>query len=69
MDGAILYGFLYMVVVPGASSMRNSISRSGGMPGSSSGNTSGYSLTTRINSTSSATAAKIISFVGMRLRA
>ena len=45
-DGAILYGFLYMGVVPGASSMRNSISRSGGMPGSSSGNTSGNSHTT-----------------------
>src|SRR3954471_15817944 len=46
-DGAILYGFLYMGVVPGASSMLNSISRSGGMPGSSSGNMSGNSHTTR----------------------
>src|SRR3954462_12548730 len=45
-DGAILYGFLYMGVVPGASSMLNSISRSGGMPGSSSGNMSGNSHTT-----------------------
>src|SRR3954468_3154771 len=45
-DDAILYGFLYMGVVPGASSMLNSISRSGGMPGSSSGNTSGNSHTT-----------------------
>ena len=44
-DGAILYGFLHMGVVPGASSMLNSISRSGGMP-SSSGNTSGNSHTT-----------------------
>ena len=35
-----------MGVVPGASSMMNSISRSGGMPGSSSGNTSGNSHTT-----------------------
>ena len=35
-----------MGVVPGASSMLNSISLSGGMPGSSSGNTSGNSQTT-----------------------
>ena len=35
-----------MGVVPGASSMMNSISQSGGMPGSSSGNTSGNSHTT-----------------------
>src|SRR6187399_2948795 len=45
-DGAILYGFLYLGVVPGASSIMNSISLSGGTPGSSSGNTSGNLHTT-----------------------
>ena len=36
-----------MGLVPGISSMINSISRSGGIPGKTSGNTSGYSQTIR----------------------
>src|SRR3954471_21377529 len=41
----ILYGLLAIGPDPGTKSIRNSTSLSGGIPGSSSGNTSGYSLT------------------------
>ena len=44
--GAILYGGIDIGVVPGNTSMEKSISRSGGKPGSYSGNTSGNSFTT-----------------------
>src|SRR3954468_4189332 len=44
-DGFILYGLWAMGPVPGISSMINSISRSGGIPGKTSGNTLGYSQT------------------------
>src|SRR6187551_440139 len=46
----ILYGLLAMGPVPGCSSIMNSTSRSGGNPGTSSGNTSGYSHTTGTSS-------------------
>src|SRR6185437_1969718 len=39
----ILYGLLAIGAVPGKRSMINSMSRSGGIPGKSSGNTSEYS--------------------------
>jgi energy-converting hydrogenase Eha subunit B len=38
----ILYGLLEICGVPGSNSIRNSMSRSGGVPSESSGNTSGY---------------------------
>src|SRR4051812_21387199 len=41
----ILYGLLAIGPEPGTKSIRNSTSLSGGIPGNSSGNTSGYSLT------------------------
>src|SRR3954447_14072364 len=41
----ILYGLFAIGPDPGTKSIRNSTSLSGGIPGSSSGNTSGYSLT------------------------
>jgi hypothetical protein len=44
----ILYGHFEIGVVPGKSSMTNSTSLSGGIPGNSSGKTSGKSLTTRM---------------------
>src|SRR3954470_10077627 len=48
--GAILYGRLEIGAVPGARSTMNSTHLSGGMPGSSSGKTSGKSRTTGISS-------------------
>ena len=47
--GVILYGRRDIGAVPGYSSITNSTSRSGGIPGNSSGNTPGYSLTTGIS--------------------
>src|SRR5215216_1272504 len=41
----ILYGLFVVGPDPGSKSIRNSTSLSGGIPGNSSGNTSGYSLT------------------------
>src|SRR3954466_13138651 len=41
----ILYGLFAIGPDPGTKSIRNSTSLSGGIPGNSSGNTSGYSLT------------------------
>ncbi|KAJ0470417.1 hypothetical protein HanIR_Chr14g0718601 [Helianthus annuus] len=49
--GASLYGDLAIGDVPGTRSMRNSTCLSDGSPGSSSGNTSGYSRTTGTSST------------------
>ena len=46
--GGILYGLLETGVVPSCNSIENSISRSGGIPGKSSGKTSAYSHTTGI---------------------
>jgi hypothetical protein len=43
---AILYGVLYINVVPGLNSITNSMSQSGGIPGNSSGKTLENSLTT-----------------------
>jgi hypothetical protein len=40
---SILYGLLEIGGVPGSNSIRNSMSRSGGIPDNSSGNTSKYS--------------------------
>src|SRR3954469_17078488 len=48
--GAILYGRLEIGAVPGIRSTMNSTHLSGGMPGSSSGQTSGKSRTTGISS-------------------
>src|SRR3954463_13472702 len=45
-EGPILYGLLEIGAVPGSSSITNSTSRSGGIPGNSSGKTSGNSQTT-----------------------
>src|SRR5664279_4856491 len=45
-SGGIPYGLLHTGVVPGSNSMTNSTQRLGGMPGNSSGNTSGKSQTT-----------------------
>jgi hypothetical protein len=56
----ILYGLLEIGGVLGNNSMRNSISRSGGIPGNSAGNTSGYSQTTLISS-------KAIAFVSLSM--
>src|SRR4051812_21699260 len=50
--GAILYGRLEIGVVPGIRSTMNSIDLLGGIPGSSSGKTSGKSRTTGISSRS-----------------
>src|ERR1041385_6960979 len=50
--GAILYGRLEIGAVPGARSIMNSTHLSGGIPGSSSGKTSGKSRTTEISSRS-----------------
>src|ERR1041385_3963874 len=50
--GAILYGRLEIGVVPGIRSTMNSTHLSGGIPGSSSGKTSGNSRTTGISSSS-----------------
>src|SRR4051812_45814857 len=50
--GAILYGHLEIGAVPGERSTMNSTHLSGGMPGSSSGKTSGKSRTTGISSMS-----------------
>src|SRR4051812_33055565 len=50
--GAILYGRLEIGVVPGIRSTMNSTHLSGGIPGSSSRNTSGKSRTTGISSRS-----------------
>src|ERR1041385_7361881 len=50
--GAILYGRLDIGAIPGIRSTTNSIDLSGGMPGSSSGKTSGKSRTTGISSMS-----------------
>src|ERR1041384_875683 len=50
--GAILYGRLEIGVVPGIRSTMNCTHLSGGMPGSSSGKTSGKSQTTGISSMS-----------------
>src|ERR1043165_8698307 len=50
--GAILYGRLEIGAVPGIRSTMNSTHLSGGMPGSSSGKTSGKSQTTGISSRS-----------------
>jgi hypothetical protein len=46
--GGILYGLLEIGAVDSCNSMANSISLSGGVPGNSSGNTSGYSEATGI---------------------
>src|SRR3954469_24940526 len=46
----ILYGLFDIGPVPGKSSIKNSMSLSGGMPGNSSGNTSGKSFTTGTSS-------------------
>ncbi len=46
---AILYGLLKIGAVPGTNSITNSISWSGGIPGSSSGKTSGNSETVLID--------------------
>ncbi|KAF5793856.1 hypothetical protein HanXRQr2_Chr08g0321631 [Helianthus annuus] len=48
--GANLYGALATGAAPGMISIRNSTCLSGGNPGSSSGNTSGYSEITGISS-------------------
>src|SRR6185436_17619968 len=48
--GGIRYGLFKIGAVPGCSSMTNSISWSGGIPGKSSGKTSAYSRTTGISS-------------------
>ncbi|KAJ0483209.1 hypothetical protein HanIR_Chr13g0662401 [Helianthus annuus] len=48
--GANLYGALATGAAPGIMSIRNSTCLSGGNPGSSSGNTSGYSEITGISS-------------------
>src|ERR1041385_6593649 len=50
--GAILYGCLEIRAVPGIRSTMNSTHLSGGMPGSSSGKTSGKSRTTETSSRS-----------------
>src|SRR3954451_24912274 len=50
--GAILYGRLEIGAVPGIRSTMNSTHLSGGIPGSSSGKTSGKSRTTGISSRS-----------------
>ncbi|PVH31979.1 hypothetical protein PAHAL_9G280500 [Panicum hallii] len=50
----ILYGLLAIGAVPSKRSMRNSMSRSGGIPGNSSGKTSEYSHTTLMSSIKSA---------------
>jgi hypothetical protein len=44
----IMYGLFYIGAVPGKRSMTNSTSLSGGIPGNSSGKTSGKFLTTRM---------------------
>jgi hypothetical protein len=44
----ILYGLFQMGAVPGKRSITNSTSQSGGIPGNSSGKTSGKSLTTQM---------------------
>src|ERR1043165_10067641 len=54
-SGHILYGCLEIGCVPGSSSITNSIARTGGIPGSSSGKTSGNSQTTLTSSTKGAT--------------
>src|SRR6185503_13498418 len=48
--GGIRYGLFEIGAVPGCSSITNSISRSGGIPGKSSEKTSAYSHTTGISS-------------------
>ena len=50
--GAILYGLLAIGTVPGTRSITNSTSLSSGIPGSSSGKTSGKSRTTGMSSSS-----------------
>src|SRR6185437_10681737 len=49
-----LYGLLAIGAVPGKRSMMNSMSRSGGIPGKSSGNTSEYSHVILMSSISAA---------------
>src|ERR1043165_3644407 len=56
-SGHILYGCLEIGCVPGSSSITNSIARTGGIPGNSSGKTSGNSQTTLTSSIKGATPA------------
>src|SRR4051812_41368557 len=56
-SGHILYGCRDIGCVPGSSSITNSIARTGGIPGNSSGKTSGNSKTTLTSSSKGATPA------------
>src|SRR4051812_24191052 len=56
-SGHILYGCRDIGCVPGSSSITNSIARTGGIPGNSSGKTSGKSETTLTSSIKGATLA------------